>query len=128
MDRIRFIDHEGQKILLADFSGCGAQEVAALADSVPLFVTPEPDRSVLLLADFSNAKLNRENVERIKIAAVRNRQHLRRSAWVFNGNLPKVLHHAVQTFSSREIPKFESREAAMEFLVGGSQHRTSRAG
>jgi hypothetical protein len=119
MERIRFIDHGGREILLIDLSGCQANEVALLADQVPGFVTPKPPRSVLLLADFSGAKLTKEAVERIKIAAVLNRDHLRRSAWVFNGNVPKTLHDSVKSFSKREIPKFETREEAMQFLVHG---------
>jgi len=119
MERIRFIDHAGHKILLVDCSGCQPGEVAEIADHVPEFVTAEPPRSVLLLADFSGSKLTKEAVERIKIAAVRNRPHLRRSAWVFNGNIPKTLHDSVKSFSSRDIPKFETREDAMGFLVHG---------
>jgi hypothetical protein len=119
MERIRFIDYDGKEILLIDLSGCQPNQVAELADQVPGFVTPKPPRSVLLLADFSDAKLTKEAVERIKIAAVINREHLRRSAWVFNGNIPKTLHDAVKSFSNREIPKFETREEAMKFLVHG---------
>lgn len=119
MERIRYIDHQGKKILLVDCSGCEGTQVAEIADQVPGFVTPQPDRSVLLLADFSGSKLTKDAVERIKIAAVLNRQHLRRSAWVFNGNIPKTLHDSVKTFSNRDIPKFETREEAMGFLVHG---------
>ena len=87
---------------------------------MPVFVTREPDGSVLLLADFSNSKVTREAVERVKIAAAIDRRHVKRSAWVFNGNIPKPVHDSVQAFSSREIPKFETREQAMEYLVSGN--------
>lgn len=117
MERIRYFDHDGRKVLLVDLSGCSAQEVAKLADEVPGFVTPEPARSVLLLADFSGAKVDRDSIERIKIAAVKNRGHLRRSAWVFNGNIPKPLHDSIKTFSNRDIPKFENRDEALQFLL-----------
>lgn len=117
MERIRFFDYQGKKILLIDLSDCDATEVARLADELPSYVTPEPSRSVLLLADFSNAKITKEAVERIKIAAAHNQPHLRRSAWVFNGNIPKTLHDSVKAFSNREIPKFQTREEAIEFLV-----------
>ena len=117
MERIRFFDHQGKKILLIDLSDCEAADVARLADQLPSYVTPEPARSVLLLADFSNAKITKEAVERIKIAAVHNQPHLRRSAWVFNGNIPKTLHDSVKAFSNREIPKFQTRAEAMDFLV-----------
>ena len=128
MERIRFIQHHGRKILLVDCSECQPGQVAEIADQVPAHVTAEPDHSVLLLADFSGSKLTKEAVERIKIAAVRNRQHLRRSAWVFNGNIPKTLHDSVKSFSSRDIPKFETREEALDFLIGGSQSSHARTG
>ena len=120
MERIRYVDHDGKKVLLVDMSGLTAEEVAAVADEVPGYVITQPDRSVLLLADFTGAKVSKESAERIKIAAVKNRQHLRRSAWVFNGNIPKPLHDSIKTFSSREIPKFDSRESALRFLISGS--------
>ena len=118
MERIRFIDHQGKRILLIDLSGCQAAEVAQLANQVPAVVTGEPPGSVLLLADFSNSTPTREAMERVKVAAALDRKHIRRSAWVFNGNIPKPLHDAVQAFSSRDIPKFESREKAIAFLIG----------
>jgi hypothetical protein len=119
MERIRFIDHEGHKILLVDLTGCSANQVADLADEVPEHVTAQPAGAVLLLADFTDSKFTREAVERLKVAAAKDRLHIKRSAWVFNGNLPKPLHDAVQTFSSRDIPRFESRDAALSYLVTG---------
>ncbi len=121
MERIRFIEHHGQRILLVDLSGCNPDEIAGLANQVPVYVTREPEGSVLLLADFTNSKVTREAVERVKIAAAVDRRHVKRSAWVFNGNIPKPLHDAVQTFSSRDIPKFATREDAMEYLVSGRE-------
>ena len=120
MERIRFIDHQGQRILLVDLSHCETVELPTLVDRVPPIVTAEPPGSVLLLADFTGSTPTREMMERVKIAAAIDRKHIKRSAWVFNGNVPKPLHDAVQMFSSREIPKFESREKAMDFLVGSN--------
>jgi len=120
MERIRFIDHQGERLLLVDCSACNPKQVAELSDKLAKFLDPEPDASVLLLADFTDAHFTRETVERIKVAAVYNRKHLKRSAWVFNGNLSKTLHEAVQAFSRRRIPQFETREEAMKFLVSGS--------
>jgi hypothetical protein len=120
MERIRFIEHQGQRLLLVDCADCPAKEIAELADILAKFLDPEPDNSVLLLADFTDAQFTREAIERIKIAAVFNRKHLKRSAWVFNGNLSKTLHDAIQSFSSRRIPQFETREEATKFLVSGS--------
>ena len=118
MERIRFVTHRDYKILLVDCSNCSPDQLTDLVDEVPEHVTAEPAGSVLLLGDFTNTKFTRDAIERLKIAAALDRQHVKRSAWAFDGNLPKPLHDAVQTFSSRDIPKFESREAAMDYLVG----------
>jgi hypothetical protein len=59
MDRIRFITHRQQRILLLDFTDCSPGEVAEVADSVPDTVTREPLGSVLLLADFSRCRTRR---------------------------------------------------------------------
>ena len=117
MDRIRFITHREQRILLVDCSHCMAGEVATIADLLPDFVTREPLGSVLVLADFSGAQFSREAVEHIKIAAVFDRPHLKRSAWVLTENLPKAFYDSIQSFSVRQIPTFTTREEAMEYLV-----------
>jgi hypothetical protein len=117
LDRIRFITHRDQRILLVDCSHCSAEEVATIADLLPGFVTREPRGSVLLLGDFSGAEFSRETIEHVKIAAVFDRPHLKRSAWVLTENLPKALYDSIRSFSGRQIPTFASREEAMEYLV-----------
>ena len=99
MDRIRFITHREQRVLLVDFTDCAAAEMAAIADRVPEIVTQEPLGSVLLLADYSRAEFTRESVEHVKIAAVFDRPHLKRSAWVLTENLPKALYDSIRSFS-----------------------------
>jgi len=117
MDRIRFITHREQRILLVDCTDCTSEEMAVIADQLPETVTQEPPGSVLLLGDFSRAQFTRESVEHVKIAAVFDRPHLKRAAWVANANLPKALHDSIQSFSAREIPIFATREQALDYLV-----------
>jgi hypothetical protein len=117
MDRIRFITHREQRVLLVDFTDCAPEEVAGIADRVPDTVTQEPPGSVLILGDFSRARFTRECVEHLKIAAAFDRPHLKRSAWVFTENLPKALFDSVRSFSAREIPSFATREEALDYLV-----------
>jgi hypothetical protein len=120
MDRIVFLTSRNQQVLLADCSDCSPEELAAVIDEVPKHVTTQPLGSVLLLADFSRSKFTKETVEHLKIAAVFDRPHLKRSAWVLTQNLPKTLFESVRTFSGREIATFETREEALEYLVGPS--------
>ena len=53
----------------------------------------------------------------MKIAAVFDRPHLKRSAWVLTENLPKVLYDSIRSFSAREIPIFATRDEALDYLV-----------
>jgi hypothetical protein len=117
MDRIRFITHREQRILLLDFTDCTPAEVAAISDHVPETVTHEPHASVLLLADFSRAEFTRECVEHVKIAAACDQPHLKRSAWVLTQNLPQALYDSIRSFSARQIPIFPTREEALDYLV-----------
>lgn len=117
MERVRYITHGGKKILLIDLSGCKAGEMIDVFDSVEELVTAEPAHSVLTLADFNGAELDRDAVTRMKEVAVMDRPHVRRAALVGTEDLPKVYHKALETFSVREFPAFKTREEAMEWLV-----------
>ena len=121
MERIQFVTHRGHRVLLVDATHCSADELAALADRTPSFVTAEPHGTLLLLADFTGCEFTRAAVERLKVAAVVDRAHLKRSAWVVSSNLPKALYSSIRTFSGRDIPLFETREEALDYLVNGAQ-------
>ena len=117
MERIRFVTHQNQRILLLDFTGCSSEEVADISDQVPAIVTKEPSDSVLVVADFSGAEFSREAVEHIKIATAFDRAFVKRAAWVLTHNLPQTLYDSVRSFSAREFPIFATREEALDYLV-----------
>jgi hypothetical protein len=124
-DRIRFMEHRGKKILLADISHCTPREVEKLALLVPSYVTSEPRGSVLLLADFTGAEFDRIAIDRLKEAAVFDRPHLKRSAWVGIESLPKVFYEHIKNFSQRDLPAFKTRQEAMDWLVSDQELRSS---
>jgi hypothetical protein len=116
-ERIRFVEHRGKQILLADLSQCTPREVEKLALLVPSYVTSEPRGSVLLLADFTGTEFDRIAIDRMKESAVFDRPHLKRSAWVGVEKLPPVFLEHIKNFSQRELPTFKTREEAMDWLV-----------
>jgi hypothetical protein len=124
-DRIRVIEHKGKQILLVDLSHCTPTEVAKIALLVPTYVTSEPRGSVLLLADFTGAEFDRIAIDRMKESAVFDRPHLKRSAWVGIEKLPKVFYEHIKNFSQRDLPAFETREKAMDWLVSSEELRSS---
>ncbi|HXZ33901.1 MAG TPA: hypothetical protein VEH30_16615 [Terriglobales bacterium] len=116
-NRIRFIEHKGQKIFLIDFSNCSPEEVKKIAELAPRFVTKHPKGSLLLLADFTGAQFDREAVTAMKEGTVFDRPHIKKSAWVGTDNLPKIFYEHIKVFSQRELPTFNAREEAMDWLV-----------
>lgn len=116
-NRIRFIEHEGHKILLVDLSHCSAPEVKRISELVPKFVTPHPKGSLLVMADFTGAEFDRDTLTSMKEAAVFDRPHLKKSAWVGTESLPKVFYEHIKVFSQRDLPTFKTREEALDWLV-----------
>ena len=79
-ERIRFIDHQGKRVLLVDFSNCSANEVEEIARAVPDHVTVNPRGSVLVLTDFTGAAFDRDALRAMKEATVFAKPFVRRSA------------------------------------------------
>lgn len=117
MERLRFIQHNGQRVLLADFRNCTSEEVTSLTSQVRQVVSQEPKGSVLALADFSGAQFSRDAITRLKEVTAMDRPFVKRAAWVGTENLPKVFYDAIRTFSVREFPLFKTREAALDYLT-----------
>jgi hypothetical protein len=69
-ERVRFIDHQGKKILLVDLSNCPANEVEEVARAVPDYLTVNPRDSLLVLTDFTGAVFDRDAVRAVKETAV----------------------------------------------------------
>lgn len=115
--RIRLITHQSKKILLLDFTGCTAAEMMPLLDDIERVVAKNPRGSLLTLADFADAQINKAVATRIKEVLTRDRPYVRRSAWVHIEKLPKVFYESFKTFSKREFPTFKTREEAMDWLV-----------
>ena len=116
-DRIRFVTYSGRQVLLADLSNCSPEEVARVARQVLAYAADQPRGSVLLLADFTGAKFDKTAIETLKQATVFTRPLVKRSAWVCTGSLPHVYYENLKSFSQRDLPTFETREEALDWLV-----------
>jgi hypothetical protein len=115
--RIRFIEHAGKRILLVDFSGCTARIAEEISRKVPDVVTKEPQRSVLVLSDFSEAAIDKHAAMTFKETAVFDKPHIKKSALVGIQSLPREFVKEMQDFSRREFAIFDSRDAALAWLA-----------
>ena len=118
MNRVGFMSYEGKLILVIDCTNCRAEEVLKVADEVRRVVTAQPRGSVLTLCDFTGAQFSRDALTRMKEVAVFDKPYVKRAAVVGAEGLPDVFYTALKTFSRREFPRFQTRQQAMEWLVG----------
>jgi len=117
-ERLRFIKHKGQAIFVINFSHCAAKEMMLLLDQVRADISRHAPGSVLTLADFSGAEIDKDVATHIKEVLTRDRPYVKRSAWVGTENLPHVFYENFKNFSQRDFPTFKTREEAMDWLVG----------
>jgi hypothetical protein len=117
-DRLRFIEHKGKTILLIDVSQTNKQDILILLSRIKAIVTEQPRDSVLILADFTGAAtIDKDVATRIKEVLVFDRPYVKRAAWVGAQNLPNVFYENFKTFSRRDLPLFDTREEALEWLT-----------
>jgi hypothetical protein len=116
-DRLRFVKHKGRAIFLIDFSHASEKEILLLLDQVRVMVASHEPGSVLTLADFTGAHVDKDVATKIKEVLVRDRPYVKRSAWVGTESLPHVFYEHFKSFSQRELPTFKTRNEAMEWLV-----------
>lgn len=114
---LRFIEHAGKQVLLIDFGGCSHEEMLALLAEIQATIEEQPRESVLTLADFRGAQIDRAVATRMKEVLVFDRPYVKRSAWVGTEDLPKVFYENFKSFSQRDFPVFSSREEALDWLV-----------
>jgi hypothetical protein len=115
--RLRFIKHKGQAIFLIDFSQCAAKEILLLLDQVRADVARHSQGSVLILADFRGAEVDKKVATRLKEVLVLDRPYVRKSAWIGTESVPHVFFENFKSFSQRDFPTFKTREEALEWLV-----------
>lgn len=116
-DRLRFIKHKGQAIFVIDLTHCAPKELLLLLEQVRADIARHAPGSLLTLADLTGAQIDKNVATRMKEVLVLDRPYVKRSAWVGTESLPHVFYEHFKSFSQRELPAFETREEAMDWLV-----------
>jgi hypothetical protein len=116
-ERISFITHKGKPIMVIDLSNCEAKEILLVLEEVQRTVARHDRGSLLTLGDMTGAHIDRAVATRMKEVLVMDRPFVKRSALVGVDSLPHVYYENIKTFSQRQLPAFQTREEAMEWLV-----------
>ena len=116
-ERLQFVKHKGQMIYVIDFSRCSSKEIMVLLDLIRADIARHPPGSVLTLADFEGAQVDKIVVIYMKEVLTLDRPYVKWSAWVGTDSLLHVFYENFKTFSQRDFPTFKTREEAMDWLV-----------
>ena len=127
MERVRFITHQGKKILLIDYSNLTDEtEILQMVEQRESVVDSQPRNSVLTVINVAGAKFTKEVLTRVKEANVYDRPFVRRAALVGVGESQKAAVDAVSMFAKREWGMFETVDQALDWIVNEEADRLSR--
>jgi hypothetical protein len=115
--RIRFIDHQGKRIVAVDVSHCPAATVADVVRKVPDVVSTQPLRSVLIFVDFTGAAFDVETLRAMKETAVFDKPYVKKSAWIGVEDIPHDFRQDMNSYALRDFPSFKTRDEALAWLV-----------
>ncbi len=119
MERVRFIEHRGQRVLLLDYSGLSDErEMLEMIEERTELVSHEAPATVLTLADLTGCQLTRATMKRVKEANVLDRPFVRRAALVGAETLlPKGALDSIGVFAVKQWGRFATREEALDWLT-----------
>lgn len=125
MNRLRFTEHAGARILYFDFRDVDKPEtLLPLIEDAKALVRREAPKSVLTLTNVAGLRFSGETVAAFKAMVEHNRPYIRASAVVGLSGLHRVIYVAVQRLAGRQIPTFEDEESARAWLVTQGDGRT----
>lgn len=117
-ERVRFVEHQGKRILFHDFSS-----FTTSADALPAFeqsrliVAAQPPRSLLTLTWVRGSRFDREVINAMRDLGIHNKPFVRHAAIAGLSGLQRVVFKTTQLLSGRTLKPFDSIEDAKDWLV-----------
>jgi hypothetical protein len=117
-EQVKFIMHQGKKILIEDFSNMvPGPKFDELIDEARHLIHSQPEKSVLALFIASGIRFDSSMVNSIKQFTVSNNDFMRAAAVIGIDGLLSVVLNIVIAVSGRKIMSFATREQALAWLV-----------
>lgn len=119
MERLKTLQHGGVPILVVEYGGIlDPQESLDLIRRSSEQIVAEPLGSVRVLMSVENAPLSPELLLPLKEAVLRNRPHVKGVAVVGLAGFLRTILQSVAHSLDVQMPIFDSREAALDWLAG----------
>lgn len=115
---MRIVEHQGRRIVFMDLSNISDPNTAfPLVDRNHELVRAEPAGSVLTLTYVANSRFNREIIAALTDLAKRNKPYVKAGAIVGITGIQKAVYIALTRLTGRNMPAFDTVEAAQAWLV-----------
>lgn len=118
MDRVRLLNHKGQRVVLSDFAGIKEiSELERAAEQGARIVQSEPPDSVLVLIDLTGVLFGLRLIRFLGEAAAANADFVRARAVVGVPEAARATILEIAAFSRRPLEVFDDTTAALDWLV-----------
>lgn len=118
MERTRFIEHRGTRILLLDYTGLTPKDaLPVIAESRGLIGRLPADGSLLTCTDVTGATYDQRVIDALKELSAHNKPFVRAAAVVVESGLKRALMSLVGLFSKRKLHAFATRGEALDWLA-----------
>ncbi len=117
LDRIIWIEHKGRSILFEDMSGLrDSADICAVSDASTALICKEPESSVLLFTDVTDAHYNPYVVNRLKENTKLTTPHMKAYVVVGITGLMRVVLQSLVMFIGQDMKMWNTIEEAKEWL------------
>jgi len=117
-----WIEYKGTRIFYADYSDFGSDDVALHqeVDEAVTTISREPENSVLVLVNFENSDASMSNLSVMRKLVMRaNPAVIKRALLGLSGSRRFFITTFANVTGGTQIMAFDSREKALDWLVGG---------
>mgnify|MGYP001163340670 CR=1 FL=1 len=115
----RWIEHKGKKILYQDFSNNFFNEKAVMEElkAVQEIVLGEPDKSVLVLSNFSNTEITTTLMPILNESSSKTQAHVRKTAVLGVTGIKRALGDLLSRITGQELMYFTNELEAKDWLA-----------
>ena len=119
VNRVRFIEYEGRRIILLDFAGITDLDdgLAAVAEATSFIGAQPVGGDTMTLTDVTDTRYDRKIVEAFKQMTAANRPIVRAAAIVSDSSIHRAAISMIALFSRRKLQVFDSRAQALDWLA-----------
>ena len=118
MERVKFVQHKGKKILIEDFSGLTpGKEFEETVELARKTIASQPAKSVVAVLDATNAHYDNETLGLLKDFVKANAPYVKVSSIVGITGLLGIAVRTISSVTGRSFNQFGTREEALDWLA-----------